>query len=44
MRQRLTLGSDGWAESDRVREQLAAMGIEVKDGPDGATWRRVAKL
>ena len=33
-----------WAESDRVREQLAAMGIEVKDGPDGATWRRVAKL
>jgi cysteinyl-tRNA synthetase len=32
-----------WAESDRIRDELAAMGIALKDGkgPDGApvtTW------
>ena len=33
-----------WAESDRLRDELAALGIEVKDGPNGTTWHRVAKL
>ena len=29
-----------WAASDRVRDQLAALGVTVKDGPQGATWSR----
>ncbi len=28
-----------FAEADRVREQLAAMGVEVLDGPEGSRWR-----
>jgi cysteinyl-tRNA synthetase len=27
-----------WAESDRIRDQLAAMGIRLKDSKDGTTW------
>ena len=30
-----------WAEADRLRDALAAEGIEIMDGADGATWRRV---
>ena len=30
-----------WAEADRLRDELAAEGIEIMDGADGATWRRV---
>jgi len=30
-----------FAEADRIRKQLAAEGIEIMDGPDGSTWRRV---
>lgn len=33
-----------WAESDRLRDELAAMGVGVKDGPGGATWERVVRL
>ena len=29
-----------FATSDRIRDQLAAMGVEVMDGPSGSTWRR----
>ncbi|MCX8255522.1 MAG: cysteine--tRNA ligase [Beijerinckiaceae bacterium] len=29
-----------WAESDRLRDALAALGIAVKDGKDGMTWER----
>jgi cysteinyl-tRNA synthetase len=28
-----------WAESDRLREELAALGVEVTDTRDGSTWR-----
>ncbi len=28
-----------WATSDKVRDQLAALGFEVKDTKEGATWR-----
>ena len=28
-----------WATSDKVRNELAAFGFEVKDTKDGATWR-----
>ena len=28
-----------WATSDRIRNELAALGFEVKDTKDGATWK-----
>jgi cysteinyl-tRNA synthetase len=28
-----------WAESDRLRDELAALGVEVTDTRDGQTWR-----
>ncbi len=30
-----------FAEADRIRGELAAQGIEIMDGPEGTTWRRV---
>ncbi|MEM8636964.1 MAG: DALR domain-containing protein, partial [Pseudomonadota bacterium] len=30
-----------WSEADRIRDELASEGIEIMDGPDGASWRRV---
>ncbi|MDP3493292.1 MAG: cysteine--tRNA ligase [Hyphomonadaceae bacterium] len=30
-----------FAEADRIRKELVAEGIEIMDGPDGSTWRRV---
>ena len=28
-----------WATSDRIRNELAALGFEIKDTKDGATWK-----
>ena len=30
-----------WAEADRIRDELKAMGIELKDTAQGVTWTRV---
>jgi len=32
-----------WAESDRIRDELAAMGIRPKDNKDGTTAWEVAR-
>ena len=29
-----------WVESDRIRDELAAMSIQLEDGAEGTTWRR----
>jgi cysteinyl-tRNA synthetase len=29
-----------WAESDRIRDALAAEGVLLEDGPGGTIWRR----
>jgi cysteinyl-tRNA synthetase len=28
-----------WPMADRLRDEIGALGVEVMDGPDGATWR-----
>ena len=32
-----------WAEADRIRDELLEKGIEIKDGADGTTWKRVVR-
>jgi cysteinyl-tRNA synthetase len=32
-----------WPASDRIRDELAALGVTVKDGPRGATWSRATR-
>jgi len=29
-----------FAEADRIRDDLAAQGVQIEDGPGGTTWRR----
>ncbi len=29
-----------WATSDRIRRELAEMGVAIKDGPEGTTWKK----
>jgi cysteinyl-tRNA synthetase len=31
-------GNKDWKESDRIRDELAAMGVVLKDSKDGTTW------
>lgn len=31
--------SQRWADADTVRDALAGLGVEVRDTPDGTTWR-----
>ncbi|NNF42304.1 MAG: cysteine--tRNA ligase [Phycisphaerales bacterium] len=30
-----------WAQADKLRDELLAMGVAIKDGPEGTTWERV---
>lgn len=32
-----------WTTSDRIRDELAQMGVAIKDGPDGTTWTRIVR-
>ncbi len=40
--QRRTMACSGqdWATSDKIRDQLGALGVTIEDGPDGVTWHR----
>ena len=37
---RLARSHKDWAESDRIRDELAAAGVILEDGAGGTTWRR----
>jgi cysteinyl-tRNA synthetase len=28
-----------WSAADRIRDELSAMGVVIKDGPEGTTWK-----
>ncbi|MDI6796047.1 MAG: cysteine--tRNA ligase [Desulfatibacillaceae bacterium] len=28
-----------WAKADQIRDELAQMGVSIKDGPEGTTWK-----
>ena len=32
-----------WSAADAIRDELAGMGVAIKDGPDGTTWSRVVE-
>ena len=33
-------GEKDFGEADRIRDQLAELGVVIEDGPDGPRWRR----
>jgi cysteinyl-tRNA synthetase len=39
-RRRAARAAKEWAQSDRVRDELTALGVRIKDGPQGTTWER----
>jgi cysteinyl-tRNA synthetase len=39
-RRKTARAAKDWAESDRVRDELTALGVRIKDGPQGTTWER----
>lgn len=40
IKQRLQARADkNWSESDRIRDELTAMGVVLEDGKGGTTWR-----
>ena len=39
-RRRAAKESKDWPEADRIRDEIAALGIELQDTPEGVTWRR----
>ncbi len=43
-RRRAARAAKDWKAADAVREELGALGVEIKDGPTGTTWTRRASL
>ena len=39
MQRQIAKSNKDWATSDRIRDELAALGFEIKDGKDGSTWK-----
>jgi cysteinyl-tRNA synthetase len=39
-RRKAARAAKDWAESDKVRDELNALGVRIKDGPQGTTWER----
>ena len=35
--------SKDYAAADAIRDELIAMGIAIKDGPEGTTWSRIVE-
>ena len=35
----LAKANKDWATSDRIRDELAALGFEIKDGKEGTSWK-----
>ena len=35
----LAKANKDWATSDRIRDELAALGFEIKDGKEGSSWK-----
>ena len=40
-KRRAARAEKNWAESDRIRDELKAMGVVVEDTPQGMKWHRV---
>ena len=32
-----------WPTADAIRDELVAMGVAIKDGPDGTAWSKVVE-
>ena len=30
-----------WGKADAIRDQLKALGVEIKDTPNGVEWKRI---
>ena len=39
-RRKAARAAKDWSESDKVRDELNALGVRIKDGPQGTTWER----
>jgi len=35
--------NEEWSRADEIRDELIAMGVAIKDGPDGTTWSRIVQ-
>jgi cysteinyl-tRNA synthetase len=38
-KRKLARAEKDWAKADKIRDELAQMGVSIKDGPEGTTWR-----
>ena len=35
--------SKDWPTADAIRDELTALGVAIKDGPEGTTWSRIVE-